>query len=121
MLTLVVSPQAATLPGVRSRPAKLEYVETAIVQWDDGEQVGNREWLNWYRHILAVRRAGILPCVQNLTGGEACYSIRGHQAVTVQWLCSEGLLLRLNANLSDFPCGGLPLAGIVKSGSKASG
>jgi maltooligosyltrehalose trehalohydrolase len=102
-------------PGKRQSipdPLSSSTFESAIIHWEDREQVGNREWLNWYRHILAVRRAEILPCVQNLTGGEACYFIRGPQAVTVQWLCSGGLLLRLNANLSDSPCGGfLPCGG----------
>jgi malto-oligosyltrehalose trehalohydrolase len=98
-------------PGQRQSipdPLSSSTFESAILQWEDRERVGNREWLNWYRHILAVRRAEILPCLQSLTGGEACYFVRGPQAVTVQWLCGGGLLLRLNANLSDSPCGGFP-------------
>jgi Domain of unknown function (DUF3459) len=58
----------------------------------------------------AHERAAILPLLMCLTGGEACYLIRGPQAVTVQWLCVEGALLRLNANLSNSVGGGFPVA-----------
>jgi maltooligosyltrehalose trehalohydrolase len=101
-------------PGERQSipdPLSSSTFESAILQWEDRDKVGNREWLNWYRHILAVRRAEILPCLQSLTGGETCYFIRGPQAVTVQWLCIGGPLLRLNANLSDSPCEGFPPCG----------
>ena len=77
--------------------------------WEDRDKEGNRDWLAWYRHILAVRRADIWPCMRMLTGGEACYFVQGPQAVTVQWLCSGGPLLRLNANLADRPCAGFPV------------
>jgi uncharacterized protein DUF3459 len=40
----------------------------------------------------------------------SAYLVRGPQAVTVQWLSVEGVLLRLNANLSDSVCGGFPVA-----------
>jgi malto-oligosyltrehalose trehalohydrolase len=80
--------------------------ESAILRWEDRHKQGHREWLAWYRHILAVRRRAILPVLKYLTGGEACYLVRGPQAVTVQWLSVQGGLLRLNANLSDSVCGG---------------
>ena len=87
-------------------PLSLSTFESATLRWEDRDKAEHREWLNWYRQILAARRAEILPCLQRLTGGEACYFVRGPQAVTIQWLCPGGPLLRLNANLSSSPCGG---------------
>jgi maltooligosyltrehalose trehalohydrolase len=92
-------------------PLSSSTFESAILHWEDRDNVENQAWLNWYRHILAARRAQIVPFLQRLTGGEACYFIQGPQAVTVQWLCSGGPLLRLNANLSDSACGGFPPSG----------
>jgi len=91
-------------------PLRLSTFESAVLRWEDCEKQGHREWLSWYRHILAVRRAAILPLLKCLTGGEACYLVRGPQAVTVQWLSVAGVLLRLNANLSNSVCGGFPVA-----------
>jgi maltooligosyltrehalose trehalohydrolase len=91
-------------------PLRSSTFESAVLRWEDCEKSGHREWLRWYRHILAVRRVAILPLMKRLTGGEACYLVRGAQAVTVQWLSVEGTLLRLNANLSDSVCGGFPVA-----------
>jgi 1,4-alpha-glucan branching enzyme/maltooligosyltrehalose trehalohydrolase len=92
-------------------PLSSSTFESAILHWEDRDNVENLAWLNWYRDILAARRAQIVPFLQRLTGGEACYFIQGPQAVTVQWLCSGGPLLRLNANLSESACGGFPPSG----------
>jgi 1,4-alpha-glucan branching enzyme len=89
-------------------PLSSNTFSSAILRWDDCEQAEHEEWHRWYRHVLAVRRAEILPCLMRLTGGEASYFIRGPQGVTVQWLCGGGTLLRLNASLSDSPCSGFP-------------
>jgi malto-oligosyltrehalose trehalohydrolase len=82
--------------------------DSAILRWDHCGRPEHEEWLRWYRHVLAVRRAEVLPCLRRLTGGESSYLIRGPQAITVQWLCAGGTLLRLNANLSEFCCSGFP-------------
>jgi maltooligosyltrehalose trehalohydrolase len=114
-------PEFADPAGRTSIPDPLSSstFESAILQWAERDGVENRQWLNWYRHILAARRAEILPCLQSLTGGEACYFIRGPQAVTVQWLCGGGSILRLNANLSDSPCAGFaPSEEFPPSGSR---
>jgi malto-oligosyltrehalose trehalohydrolase len=91
-------------------PLSSNTFDSAILRWDDCEQAQHKEWHRWYRHVLAVRRAEILPCLMRLTGGEASYFVRGPQGVTVQWLCGGGTLLRLNANLSDSSCSGFPAA-----------
>jgi maltooligosyltrehalose trehalohydrolase len=82
--------------------------KSAVLCWEDLDEPRHEQWLAWYRQVLAVRRAEIVPRLRLLTGGEGGYFIRGPQAVTVQWLCRGGTCLRLNANLSDVPNADFP-------------
>lgn len=91
-------------------PLSEDTFKAAILCWEDRAAPNNAQWLSWYRQVLAVRRAEIVPCLERLTGGEASYVIQGPLAVTVQWLCGGACLLRLNANLSSSACGGFPVA-----------
>jgi 1,4-alpha-glucan branching enzyme len=94
-----------TIPG----PLSLNTFEPAVLRWEYCAKQDHREWLSWYRHILAVRRAAILPLLKCLPGA-GLLSRSGPQPVTVQWLSVQGVLLRLDANLSNSVCDGFAVA-----------
>jgi maltooligosyltrehalose trehalohydrolase len=87
-------------------PLSEDTFRSAILRWEDRAQDGHAQWLAWYRVILAVRRAEIIPRLEHMSGGASTYVIRGAQAVTVRWACARGERLQLNLNLSSVPKGG---------------
>jgi malto-oligosyltrehalose trehalohydrolase len=85
--------------------------QSAILHWEDREEPGHAQWLEWYRQVLRIRQAKIVPRLAHMTGGNGIYLIRGPQALSVQWMCPGGERLQLNANLADLPCAGFPRTG----------
>ncbi len=75
--------------------------QSAVLDWSAREQPAHSAWLEWYRQILAVRRAEIVPRMGYIGAEAGRYFIRGPEAVTVQWLCGDGTRLQLDANLSN--------------------
>jgi maltooligosyltrehalose trehalohydrolase len=83
--------------------------KAAVLSWDSLQKAEHAQWLTWYREILKVRHAHIVPRLTGVVSG-GTFSVRGSQALTVQWRCAGGELLRLHANLSNDPCSGFPLS-----------
>jgi 1,4-alpha-glucan branching enzyme len=81
-------------------PLSEDTFRSAILRWEERDQAQHAGWFAWYRRILAVRHAAIVPRLSNLHGGDCAYVIYGPHAVSIQWLCSDGAVLGLNANLS---------------------
>jgi malto-oligosyltrehalose trehalohydrolase len=71
---------------------------SAKLRWDDTARAPHAEWLRWYRRILSVRHAEIIPRLTSIAEGGA-YDIAGDGAVTVRWRFAGGTL-HLAANLS---------------------
>jgi malto-oligosyltrehalose trehalohydrolase len=70
---------------------------SAKLEWNQAQQPGHREVLDWYRRILACRRERILPLLDRI--GRGTFEVVGPGAVVVRW----GPLM-LAANLSPSPC-----------------
>jgi len=80
---------------------------SAKLRWDDIERMPHAEWLDWYRRILAVRRAEIVPHLAEIrTGGR--YEVLGAGAVLVRWTLGASRMLVLAANLAAGPATGFP-------------
>lgn len=92
-------------PATRERipdPTAGATFASAKLRWEDATQPPHAAWLDWYRRVLAVRRAEVVPLLPRLTrGGE--WRVIGEGAVAVRWVPAG---LALAANLSAAPVGG---------------
>jgi malto-oligosyltrehalose trehalohydrolase len=81
---------------------------SALLRWTDREEPAHARWLEWYRRILVVRRAEIVPRLPDLSVGESSHCVRGPLAITVQWVTRRRSVLQLEANLCDAPSPAFP-------------
>ncbi len=72
----------------------------AKLDWNDLHRPDHAAWLAWYRAILAMRKAEIVPRIPLIGGYAGRYATIGPNAVHVQWLCGTSERLILTANLS---------------------
>jgi maltooligosyltrehalose trehalohydrolase len=100
------SQHRATIPD----PLSPKTFASAVLDWDEPRQQPHSQWLEWYRNVLAIRQREIVPLLNELTGVETSYLVRGPGAVTVEWRRKRACLLRLNANLATTPAGNFEVA-----------
>jgi malto-oligosyltrehalose trehalohydrolase len=96
-------------PKMRERipdPMAEETFASAKLRWEDAERMPHAGWLDWYRRVLAVRHAEIVPHLAALRAGGQ-YTILGDGAVVVRWPLG-GATLALAANLAARPARGFP-------------
>jgi maltooligosyltrehalose trehalohydrolase len=72
----------------------------AKLDWTDLQRPDHAAWLAWYRAILTVRKAEIVPRIPLIGGHAGRYTTIGPNAAHVQWLCGTSERLILTANLS---------------------
>ena len=76
--------------------------------WDEIAKPEHREWLDWYRQVIACRKSSIVPLIDRIAEG-GTFKVLGHSAVKVAWQLDSGEQLVLAANLSAARTGGFPL------------
>jgi malto-oligosyltrehalose trehalohydrolase len=100
-------------PAMRERIPDATAPETfasAKIAWDDVTREPHAGWLDWYRRVLTVRHAEIVPFLAGLRAGGVC-EIIGDSAVVVRWPPgASGDQLMLAANLSAGAVPGFPPA-----------
>jgi maltooligosyltrehalose trehalohydrolase len=69
------------------------------LDWASIKQPSHREWLEYYRELLSLRRDEIVPRTENVATGKARFEVLGSQAVLVRWAFPDGDLT-LVANFS---------------------
>ncbi|WP_208247251.1 malto-oligosyltrehalose trehalohydrolase (plasmid) [Rhizobium sp. T1470] len=74
---------------------------SAKLDWNRREQLGHREFLELYRHLITVRRVHIVPLLDTMRSGGHIGPSR--QLIDVHWDLREGRKLHLIANLSHAP------------------
>jgi malto-oligosyltrehalose trehalohydrolase len=82
---------------------------SAKLRWEDAARPPHAGWLDWYRRILAVRQAEIVPRLAGMRRG-GTHEILADGAVAVRWDVGDGAL-HLAANLSAAPVAGFALPG----------
>jgi malto-oligosyltrehalose trehalohydrolase len=90
-------------PVMRSRipdPQAEATFLAAKLDWNDLQQPDHAGWLAWYRSILAIRKAAIMPRIPRIGGYAGRYTTIGRNAAHVQWLCGPSERVILTANLS---------------------
>ena len=92
-------------PAMRERipdPMAEATFAAAKLRWEDIARAPHAGWLDWYRRILAVRHAEIVPLLAAIGAGGR-YQVVGDTAVIVRWTIGEVGTLVLMANLSEKP------------------
>lgn len=72
---------------------------SAVLNWADAGAAPHREWLGFYRRLLSLRHAEIVPRLGNLDPGAAGYRVVGRTGLEVDWPLRPGGFLSLVANL----------------------
>ncbi|MGZ5585003.1 MAG: malto-oligosyltrehalose trehalohydrolase [Usitatibacter sp.] len=100
-------------PAARARipdPGADATYTSAKLDWTELGRDPHAFWFAWYRHLLALRRAEIVPRLARIGAGTS--TILGPGAVLVRWpVANKRETLCLAANLS-----GVPVEGFVSSG-----
>jgi malto-oligosyltrehalose trehalohydrolase len=81
----------------------------AVLNWADLRLPPHREWLAFYRALLALRHREIVPRLRGLVGGRgASYETVGDRGLVARWRLGDDSLLSLIANLGEPAIDGLP-------------
>jgi malto-oligosyltrehalose trehalohydrolase len=72
---------------------------SAKLHWQDLDEPAHAAWFDYYRRLLAVRRAHIVPILREIRRG-GMFEALGDAAVKVSWPLEAGGLLIVEANLS---------------------
>ncbi|HEX3412932.1 MAG TPA: malto-oligosyltrehalose trehalohydrolase, partial [Stellaceae bacterium] len=97
-------------PAMRERipdPMAEETFASAKLDWGSIGRAPHSGWLDWYRRVLAIRHAEIVPRLAAIRAGGR-YEVLGDGAVLVRWPLSAGDTLVLAANLAATPAPGFP-------------
>lgn len=74
---------------------------SAKLDWSELKVPKHDAHLRWYTHILAMRRACIVPLLCVIGGKAGHYRVVGPGAISIQWKVDGVATLLLDANLSD--------------------
>jgi malto-oligosyltrehalose trehalohydrolase len=104
-------------PVVRERipdPTAEETFRSAKLDWAAPAREPHAGWLDWYRRILAVRHAEIVPRLAGVPGGTGRCDLLGPAGLRARWMLGDGSRLITVANLSAQDLAGVePPAGRV--------
>jgi 1,4-alpha-glucan branching enzyme len=75
--------------------------KSAVLDWGVAAQVGHREWLAWYKELLALRRREITPRLSGMAGRSGTFQPLGERALRSEWRLGDGACLTLFANFGD--------------------
>jgi maltooligosyltrehalose trehalohydrolase len=93
--------QRARIPDPQAESTFL----SAKLRWEQIAEPAHAAWLEFYRRLLAVRRAQIVPHLKKIRRGGR-FEVLGVGAVAVSWHLDSGGRLLLEANLSNAPVQG---------------
>ena len=79
-----------------------------VLRWEALTRPGHREWREWVRALLDLRRREITPRLHSVRPGPACCERVGESGLAVEWTLGDGAVLRLVANLGPRPLGRAP-------------
>ena len=96
--------ELSRLPGFdadeASDPTSPETFRSAKLDWSEPEQEYGARMMDFYRHLLALRREKIVPLIASIRGEKASHRSDG-KAVFVRWEAEGGKALNLRANLGS--------------------
>jgi maltooligosyltrehalose trehalohydrolase len=99
-------------PTARDRipdPTSAETYRSSILDWSAPESSPHREWLAFYRDLIALRRREIVPRLGGMRGHAAERHVLGKNALRVEWRLGDGSFLTLLANYGHTPVEAPPI------------
>ncbi|MDO9168300.1 MAG: malto-oligosyltrehalose trehalohydrolase [Methylobacter sp.] len=75
------------------------------LNWDCLDEPQHQLWLEYYKHLLTLRRTHVVPRLPGMGGGE--FELMGTSGLVVRWHLGDGARLTLLANLGDSPVDGI--------------
>jgi maltooligosyltrehalose trehalohydrolase len=88
-------------------PTAQETFVSAKLRWEDAGRGVHAEWRDWYRRVLMVRHAEIIPRLAGIGSTSGHYEILGDLAVRVRWRLADRAELLLTTNLKTTPLAGI--------------
>jgi maltooligosyltrehalose trehalohydrolase len=86
--------------------------ESSQLNWNDVAETKHQEWLQFYRHLLSLRRKHIVPLLTKSCGVRAEYQLLTDKAISARWEFHGGSNLILFANLGVDSVPALTLPGL---------
>jgi malto-oligosyltrehalose trehalohydrolase len=80
-------------------PTARETYLSAKLRWEDARDGAHAESLDWYRRVLAIRHAEIIPRLKDMDGNAGQFEVLGDAALVVRWMLGDSSELMLAANL----------------------
>ena len=87
-------------------PQCSETFRSGKLRWSEAGEGVHAEWLAWYRQLLAIRAAEIVPLLRGISDSCGTYRVIGRSALILAWTLGGGTELQLGANLRDEPTSG---------------
>lgn len=84
-------------------PNAVQTFQAAKLAWDEPEREPHRQWLDYHRELLHIRRLHINPRIKRIAPGQAQYRLLNDRALSVQWQLNDESTLMLTANLGSEP------------------
>jgi len=91
-------------PRLRARipdPGADKTFRSAVLDWKLPEQSAHRAWLEFHRHLLAVRKQHIVPHLRNIKAASAEARIYPPSGLRVDWWLGGGARLSIMVNLGE--------------------
>jgi malto-oligosyltrehalose trehalohydrolase len=82
-------------------PNDPETFNRSKIDWAGSREPPQREWIDFHRKLLEVRRREIVPRIARIRTSAADFVLLGDQGISVSWGLDDGTRLILGANLSD--------------------
>jgi len=82
-------------------PCSMETFYKCKLNWDELWQPEHREWLEFYRRLIALRKHAIVPIIDKIDTARSRWTITEEGLLEVRWPLETGEELKLLANLSD--------------------
>jgi len=104
-------------PETRARipdPTAEETYRRSILDRSVRERSPHRDWLAFYRALIALRAREIVPRLAGIGSGGASARVQGDHALIVEWRLRDGSILSLTANYHDEPA---ELSGPIPEGA----
>ncbi|GAC1303564.1 MAG: malto-oligosyltrehalose trehalohydrolase [Vulcanimicrobiaceae bacterium] len=87
-------------------PSARATFERSVLRWSERTVAPHAAWLAYYRDVLRVRTAEIVPRIANARGRESRYERFDTTGLRASWSLDDGRTLHLEANLGDAPIAG---------------
>ena len=84
-------------------PVAEETFASAVLNWAEQTSSKHQKWLAFYRELIKIRHAEIIPCLDRFSGIQSRYHLPAEHVLSVEWILKKGVRLNLLANFGDEP------------------